>query len=152
MNTPIAWRLRTFDELDTQVLYTLLQLRSEVFVVEQQCAFQDIDGLDANALHLSGFVDGVLVAYARCLPAGLKYVEASVGRVVTRDSVRQRGCGHELIDRAIASVSESWGAQPIRIGAQARLKAFYAGHGFLDVGVAYVEDGIEHIEMVWIPS
>lgn len=152
MSTPLAWQLCAFDELGTDQLYALLQLRSEVFVVEQQCAFQDLDGLDAGALHLSGTVGGVLLAYARCLPAGLKYAEASVARVVTRASARSSGYGHILIDQAVESVSASWGAQPIRIGAQARLKAFYAGHGFRDVGFPYLEDGIEHIEMVWRPS
>lgn len=152
MSTALAWQLCAFDELGVGQLYALLQLRSEVFVVEQHCAFQDLDGLDAGALHLSGTANGVLLGYARCLPAGLKYEEASVGRVVTRASARGAGCGHVLIDRAIQSIGASWGAQPIRIGAQARLKPFYEGHGFCDMGLPYLEDGIEHIEMVWRPS
>ena len=147
----VHWRLTAFDALTVHQLYALLQLRSEVFVLEQSCAFQDLDGSDALAMHLQGYADGRLVAYARCFGPGVKFPEASVGRIVTRGSCRGTGIGHILVERAMESIARSWGPQPIRIGAQARFEAFYQGHGFVDVGLPYVEDGINHLEMVWRP-
>ena len=146
-----TWRFVAFDELTLRELYELLQLRTEVFTVEQNCVFQDIDGADDQAMHLLGTQNNQLVAYARCFPAGVKFAEASIGRVVTRSLARGSGLGHLLIQQAVSSVCGLWGPQPIRIGAQARLKAYYSGHGFVDVGVPYVEDGIDHLEMVWTP-
>lgn len=148
----VEWRVTTLDALTVPQLYEMLQLRSEVFVVEQNCIFQDMDGSDDQALHLMGSREGQLVAYARLFPAGVKFAEASIGRVVTRGSARGGGLGHVLIREAIAAVHSRWGVQPIRIGAQARLKAYYSQHGFVDVGVPYIEDGIDHIEMVWSPA
>ncbi len=150
----VHWQLSTLDALSVPELYAMLQLRTEVFVIEQNCVFQDMDGADDQAMHLLGYhgesgVDRQLVAYARLFPAGIKFAEASIGRVVTRASARGQGLGHVLIQRAVSSVHTLWGVQPIRIGAQARLKAYYTQHGFVDVGVPYVEDGIDHIEMVW---
>jgi ElaA protein len=146
------WQLSNFETLTVQALYEILQLRSEVFVVEQACAFQDLDGSDELALHLQGRVRAHLVAYARCFGPGAKYAEASVGRIVTHPSTRGSGFGHELVERAIRAVGERWGVQPIRIGAQAHLKGFYESHGFVDVGSPYVEDGIDHLEMLWQPD
>ena len=148
---PMEWKLVAFDALSVHELYELLQLRTEVFAVEQNCAFQDMDGADAQAMHLMGRRDGRLLAYARCFPAGIKFPEASIGRVVTRNLVRGSGLGHLLIEQALAAVATLWGRQAVRIGAQARLKKFYADHGFADVGIAYIEDGIDHLEMVWQP-
>ena len=147
----LQWKLAAFDALNVHELYALLQLRTEVFVMEQNCPFQDMDGADEQALHLMGSQGGPLLAYARCFPAGVKFAEASIGRVVTRLSARGLGLGHLLIDEAIRAVTASWGIQPIRIGAQARLKDYYCDHGFVDVGVPYIEDGIDHIEMLWTP-
>jgi ElaA protein len=147
----IDWKLSTFDALSVHELYELLQLRTEVFAVEQNCAFQDMDGADAQAAHLMGRRGGQLLAYARCFPAGIKFTEASIGRIVTRNQVRGCGLGHLLIEQALEAVAALWGRQPIRIGAQARLKNLYTGHGFVDVGRAYIEDGIAHLEMVWRP-
>ena len=147
----IAWKFVAFDGLTLRELYELLQLRTEVFTMEQNCVFQDIDGADDQAMHLLGTQNNQLVAYARCFPAGVKFAEASIGRVVTRGLARGSGLGHLLIQQAVSSVCGLWGPQPIRIGAQARLKAYYSGHGFVDVGVPYVEDGIDHLEMVWTP-
>ncbi|WP_332777836.1 GNAT family N-acetyltransferase [Polaromonas sp.] len=144
----ITWRFVPFDALTTRELYGVLQLRSEVFVIEQACIFQDMDGTDAQAMHLLGTVAGRLVAYARCFAAGVKYAEASIGRVVTHASVRGTGAGHLLIREAIQRTAGHWGSQPIRIGAQARLESFYQQHGFTDMGKPYVEDGIDHIEML----
>ena len=147
-----TWRFVAFDELTLRELYELLQLRTEVFTVEQNCVFQDIDGADDQAMHLLGTQNNQLVAYARCFPAGVKFAEATIGRVVTRSLARGSGLGHLLVQQAVSSVCALWGPQPIRIGAQARLKAYYSGHGFVDVGVPYVEDGIDHLEMVWKPE
>lgn len=145
------WTLSNFDELGATALYELLRLRAEVFVVEQACAFQDLDGLDQHALHLRGCIDGALVAYARCFPAGVTFAEASVGRVVTRTSARGTGLGHLLVARAMEVIRDTWGVQPVRIGAQARLKHFYQSHGFVDMDRPYLEDGIDHLEMLWKP-
>ncbi len=145
----LDWKLAAFNTLSAPELYAVLQLRTEVFVMEQNCVFQDMDGADDQAMHLLGSQNGQLLAYARLFPAGIKFAEASIGRVVTRMSARGGGLGHVLIQQAIAAVHNQWGKQPIRIGAQARLKAYYSQHGFVDVGVPYIEDGIDHIEMVW---
>ena len=147
----VDWRLCAFNQLTTLDLYALLQLRAQVFVVEQACAFQDLDGADAAAHHLQGHVGQQLLAYARCLGPGVKFDEASIGRVVTHPDARAIGLGHLLINRAIAAVGEVWGKQAIRIGAQTRLRTFYEHHGFVDVGKPYVEDGIDHLEMVRQP-
>ena len=148
----VRWQLSAFGALTVPELYALLQLRSEVFVVEQSCVFQDLDGSDQMAMHLQGHARGRLVAYARCLGPGVKFAEASIGRIVTHAGTRCTGIGHVLVERAVAAISECWGPRPIRIGAQARLKKFYQGHGFADVGVPYVEDGIDHLEMLWFPQ
>ncbi len=150
-----------YDSLSVPDLYAMLQLRAEVFVVEQACAFQDLDGADSKAMHLLGYLTtggqgadataGQLVAYARLFPAGVTFAEASIGRVVMRNSARGKGLGHSLVRQAIGCLHAQWGVQPIRIGAQTRLKAFYTQHGFVDVGRPYVEDGIDHIEMLWKP-
>jgi len=144
----IEWRCLAFDQLSAAQLYAVLQLRSEVFVVEQACIFQDMDGADAHAMHLLGSLQGSLVAYARCLEAGRKFAEASIGRVAIRAAVRGTGAGHALMRQAIACLLQAWGAQAIRIGAQAHLEAFYRQHGFHKTGPAYLEDGIAHVEML----
>ncbi|MES2980060.1 MAG: GNAT family N-acetyltransferase [Pseudomonadota bacterium] len=144
----LEWRQLSFAELDAHTLYAVLQLRSEVFVVEQACAFQDIDGADHDAVHLLGSADGALQAYARCLQPGAKFSEPSIGRVMTREALRGTGAGHELIERAVACVYLRWGSLPIRIGAQARLERYYRQHGFEAVGERYIEDGIPHIQML----
>jgi len=146
-DTPV-WRLMAFDDLRVGELYEVLRLRSEVFVVEQQCVFQDIDGADRQAMHLLGVQHGELQAYARCFAAGVKFEEASFGRVLTRASARGTGLGHALVDQAIAAIQQVWGPQPIRIGAQMHLAAFYGQHGFVEVGKNYLEDGIPHLEML----
>ena len=145
--TSLAWEFKAFNALTLAQLYASLQLRASVFVVEQACAFQDLDGLDDCAMHLLGQHHGQLAAYARCFGPGVKFAQASIGRVVVHASVRGTGAGHALVHTAVARLHQHWGAQPIRIGAQARLKNFYTQHGFADVGAPYVEDGIDHIEM-----
>lgn len=143
----IVWRYLAFDELTAAELYAVLQLRAEVFVVEQACIFQDMDGADGQAMHLLGTQQSTLVAYARCFSAGIKFAEASIGRIVTSPSVRGSGAGHALVEKAVSCLSQP-AAQVIRIGAQARLDAFYRQHGFEKAGPIYLEDDIFHIEMV----
>lgn len=144
----IQWAVLPFDALSGAQMYAAMQLRSEVFVVEQNCVFPDMDGKDQPSLHLLGTQGEALVAYARLLPPGLAFAEASIGRVVTSPRARGQGLGHALIREAIAALHRAWQIQPIRIGAQARLKDFYLQHGFADMQLPYVEDGIDHLEML----
>lgn len=150
----LVWRFQAFDALTVAELYAVLRLRSEVFVVEQNCVFLDMDNSDAQAMHLMGHTgkmgeaQGELVAYARCFGPGVKYAEASIGRVITAPQARAGGLGHVLMREAVRALQAHWGPQPIRIGAQARLQAFYEQHGFVREGEPYIEDGIPHIEML----
>jgi len=145
----LNWRCLPFDALHARTLYQLLQLRTEVFVMEQACIFQDMDGADPQCFHLLGErADGSLAAYVRLVPAGLKFTEASIGRVVTRPDARGGGLGHVLVREAVRALHGLWGEQPIRIGAQARLEGFYRQHGFERASDIYIEDGIDHIEML----
>ena len=144
----MVWRLLAFEDLRVPELYEVLRLRSAVFVVEQQCIFHDIDGTDPQAKHLLGVRGGELLAYTRCFEAGVKFPEASFGRAVIRQSARGTGLGHALIEQSITAISQLWGPQPIRIGAQTQLAGFYGKHGFEDTGKPYLEDGIAHLEML----
>jgi ElaA protein len=144
----LVWQFKSLEALTHTELYALLQLRTEVFVVEQNCVFQDMDGADDKAMHLLGLQDNKLVAYARCFNAGIKFQEASIGRVITQASLRGTGAGHALMQQVLGSMKMVWGVQPIRIGAQARLEKFYQQHGFTAASVPYIEDGIPHIEML----
>lgn len=145
----LTWTLKPFQDLTLAELYALLQLRSEVFVVEQTCAFQDIDGQDQVAYHLLGHsAAGELVAYTRLFAAGISYPEASIGRVVVSPKARRFGLGRELLHQSIEAVERLFGRQPIQIGAQLYLKAFYESFGFQQQGEGYLEDGIPHIHMV----
>ena len=152
----LSWKRVAFPDLTPFQLYELLQLRTDVFVMEQECAFQDMDGTDHLAVHLLGTVSmpghgEQLIAYARLFPAGIKFSEASIGRVATRPSARGSGLGHALFAESMRGLCHHWGTQPIRIWAQAHLKSYYAHHGFADVGKPYLEDGIPHLEMLWTP-
>jgi ElaA protein len=153
----LAWKRVAFADLNPHQLYELLQLRTDVFVMEQDCAFQDMDGYDHLAVHLLGTAPmqgkgEQLIAYARLFPAGVKFTEASIGRVITRETVRGTGLGHVLIREAMTSVTALWGVQPIRIGAQSRLTGYYRQHGFVEVGPSYLEDNIDHQDMLFTPS
>lgn len=144
----LAWTCAPFDALTPLQLYQALRLRSEVFVLEQQCVFVDPDGFDMQAWHLMAHDGGgELQAYARLLPAGVKAVEPVIGRVITAGASRGSGLGHELMGRALRECERLWPGQALSLSAQARLKAFYAGHGFDAIGAEYIEDGIPHIHM-----
>jgi ElaA protein len=151
MNQPleIHWRWLGWSALSLDRLYALLRLRTQVFVVEQQCVFQDMDGLDAASVHLCGFnALDELLAYARVLPPGLKYAEASIGRVLVPESLRGLGLGQRLMREALDGTMQRFPKAPIRIGAQQRLERFYQAFGFVTLGEPYLEDGIWHVEML----
>ncbi len=149
MNTDNSYfSLKPFELLTPFELYAVLQLRNEVFVVEQNCVFQDADNKDQNSLHLMYWNNNDLVAYCRLLPPGLAYHEMSIGRVVSSPKYRKKGAGKFLIQEAIQQIHQSFGDGPIRIGAQCYLIQFYGSFGFIEEGEMYLEDGIEHIEMV----
>ncbi|SCU85977.1 LADA_0D11298g1_1 [Lachancea dasiensis] len=144
----VRFQVKSFEELSVQELYQVLQLRSEVFVVEQTCAYQDVDGKDVEALHLLGIFEGAIVAYARLFAPGYSFDNASLGRVVISANYRDRKWGHDLINSAISSIKELYGEDKITISAQLYLKKFYEGHGFVQDGDGYLEDDIPHIKMV----
>lgn len=144
----VQWLLKKFEELTPYQLYAILQLRNEVFVVEQNCVFQDADDKDQQSMHFMGFLYNKLVAYTRLVPPGVAYEEVSIGRVVTSPSVRRSGIGKELMQRSIDTVYRLFGEVPIKIGAQLYLKKFYESLGFKQVSEVYLEDGIEHIYMI----
>ena len=137
-----------FDELTPLELYTIMRLRNEVFVVEQNCVYQDADKKDLSSHHLMIRNGGKLVAYARLLPRGLSYEQMSIGRVVSSPAYRGTGAGKILIDQAIRFCQELFGEGPIKIGAQLYLKKFYESFGFVQTSDVYLEDDIEHIEMI----
>lgn len=144
----MIWNCKAFNELTVQELYAVLQLRNEVFVVEQNCVFQDADDKDQKSWHVMGWDGDVLAAYTRLVPAGISYPEVSIGRVVTSPKMRQTGLGRELMKRSIEEVYRIWNQQPIRIGAQLYLKKFYESFGFQQCSEVYLEDNIDHIEMI----
>ncbi len=142
------WRLARFDELSGRDVHDILQARAAVFVVEQACVFQDVDGADPAGWHLFARRGGEIAAYCRLVPAGVKFAEPSIGRVVTTPAVRGTGLGRSLMVEALRSAFGLWPGAPIRIGAQQRLEAFYASLGFVTDSDPYLEDGIPHVEML----
>lgn len=145
--TPI-WILKKFEELSVAELYEILKLRSEVFVVEQNCVFLDMDDKDQRSLHLMGLHENKLVAYTRLVPAGVSYEYPSIGRVVTSPTARQNGFGKLLMEKSIQECRNIFSNTTIKIGAQLYLKKFYESFGFIQSSDTYLEDGIEHIEML----
>lgn len=143
-----SWVLKKFDELTPHELYAILQLRSEVFVVEQNCVFQDADDKDQHCWHYMGWKDGWLAGYIRIVPPGIAYEYASIGRVVTAPQARRTGIGKELMRTGIEKTYNLFGKVPVKIGAQLYLKKFYESFGFVQSGAVYLEDGIEHIPML----
>ena len=152
----IVWHCRPWSELDREQLYGLLRLRAEVFVVEQDCPYQDLDGKDRQGLHLWAECrsapiaeGGEALATTRLLPAGVSYTEeVSIGRVVTSLEVRRTGVGRALMVRSLEALADHWPGVPIRLSAQCYLERFYREFGFESVGEPYLEDNIPHIAMV----
>lgn len=143
----IHWKIKRFNELSTTDLYSVLQLRSKVFVVEQNCVYQDIDGKDSKALHLLGEFDGKIVAYARMFKSGDYFDNASIGRVVIDPDYRDRKWGFEMMEQAISGVETFLGETKITISAQQYLQKFYEKLGFVKTSDMYLEDDIPHMEM-----
>lgn len=145
----IRWQCQQFSELSTIELYKILQLRNAVFVVEQDCVYQDCDGKDFSAWHASGWVDDELIAYCRILPPGLSYpYAASIGRVLTASHARKQQAGKKLISYSIKNLYRLFGKAKITISAQLYLKRFYESFHFVQNGEIYQEDNIEHIQMI----
>ena len=143
----IKWKIKRFDELSNSELYVMLKLRNEVFIVEQNCVYQDIDGKDEKALHLLGFYDGAIVAYARVFKSGDYFENAAIGRVVVSKKYRNKKWGHAIIRGSIAVIQDYFGETKITISAQLHLKTFYEQNDFTQTSEPYLEDGIPHIEM-----
>lgn len=143
----LIFKIKCFNELSVQELYQILQLRSEVFVVEQNCVYQDIDGKDEKALHVLGYYEEVLVAYSRLFAPGLYFENASIGRVIVKEVFRDKKFGHDLMKISIETIKQIFDTHFITISAQQYLKNFYESHGFVQTSQMYLEDEIPHIEM-----
>ncbi|MEO8961702.1 MAG: GNAT family N-acetyltransferase [Ginsengibacter sp.] len=144
----ITWQCKPFSELNVAQLYKILQLRSQVFVVEQQCAYQDCDGKDVESFHLIGWRHDELIAYCRIIPKGISYTDAvSIGRVVTAPFARRKNIGKLLMTKALEEVQNLFGDVTLKISAQVYLRYFYESFAFISKGEIYLEDGIEHIAM-----
>lgn len=146
--TDIIWNIKQFHELSSQELYQLLQVRQEVFIVEQTCYYLDADGYDEKALHVWAEKDGQLVAYCRVFEPGLKYPEASIGRVLTHPDFRRLSLGKTLMALSLSMIAQRFKTTACRISAQDYLLKFYAEFGFVDTGKKYLEDDIPHTEML----
>lgn len=148
----ILWQWSRFNELSPEDLYAVVRLREAVFIVEQNCPYPDSDGRDPRAMHLLGWQQGsserALIAYARVFEPGARYVEGSIGRVVTAQAVRGTGVGRLLMAEALRRLEALAPGQKIKLAAQRRLEAFYSGFGFATVSAPYEEDGIEHVDMI----
>ncbi|UZD23958.1 GNAT family N-acetyltransferase [Algoriphagus halophytocola] len=140
-------QVKTFAKLTNLELYAIIKLRNEVFVVEQNCVYQDADGKDLQAFHVMISRDGQLLAYARVLPPGISYPEVSIGRVLSSQAVRATGLGLTLMTETLKFIQSEFGNCSIRISAQTYLDRYYRSFGFEPEGNTYLEDGIEHIEM-----
>ncbi len=149
MKQELKYTFKPFEALNNHELYDILQLRQEIFIVEQNCPYLDADSKDLQAIHISGRNQKQeLVTYSRVLPPGVSYTGfSSIGRVVCRQVYRQYGHGVSLMQKAIAHTKQLYPDDPIKIGAQAYLKRFYESLGFVDIGEPYLEDGIPHIIM-----
>jgi ElaA protein len=147
-NNALVWKLRSFHDITVNELYDSLQLRQMVFVKEQNCAYVDADGTDKLSHHLLGLQTGLLVAYARLIPPGALYEEASIGRVVTSPQVRRLGFGKLLFEKSIEECVKNFGKQTIKIMAQSYLLKFYESYGFIKTGNEFLEDNIAHYYML----
>ena len=145
-----SWQLARFADLAPEDVHDIYRARLAVFVVEQACPFQDVDGADPASWHLflRDPASGEITAYCRIIPAGVKFAEASIGRVLTTDAARGTGLGRELMLEALRRTESLWPGAPVRIGAQQRLERFYQSLGFVTASAPYDEDGIQHVEMV----
>ncbi len=144
----LSWQCKPFDELSADQMYTILCVRQEVFVLEQECLYLDADGKDRRSLHLMGFDGDELVAYARIVEPGVSYKEVSMGRILSTKNARGTGAGIELMDIGLKEIEDRYGNVPVRISAQTYLLHFYEKFGFHSTGKEYLEDEIPHTEML----
>jgi len=147
MENNITWKIKPFADLSLSELYSILELRSLVFVVEQNCVYQDLDNKDQKAMHLLGEIDGKLMAYARLFDAGIYFENTSIGRVIVHPEARAQKFGHQLMYQAIEQIKRLFDKEKITISAQLYLQKFYESHGFIQTSDVYLEDDIPHIEM-----
>ncbi len=148
----IDWMFIHYDDLTINDLHDLVALRLKVFVVEQNCPYQDLDGKDKHCHHLIGKLENKIVATARILPPGLSYEETSIGRVVVDDSLRGAKLGHVLMKKSMQFIESKYGKTSVRISAQEHLEKYYQKHGFVSTGKCYLEDNIPHVEMIYNPE
>ncbi|MBT2570497.1 GNAT family N-acetyltransferase [Planococcus sp. ISL-110] len=141
------WKTYRFDELTAKKLYEVLKLRVDVFVVEQNCPYPELDDLDQRSIHLLYSENDEVLAYARLVPAGVKYELPSIGRVIVREDARGRGFAKQLLERSINYILEEWQASAIQLQGQVYLKEFYQSFGFQSISDSYDEDGIPHVDM-----
>lgn len=143
------WKCKAFEELDVRELYEVLKLRVDVFVVEQECPYHELDGNDYKAIHVSYTDEKGTAAYTRLLPTGVKYVEPSIGRVIVRKDLRGTGLANKLMEYAVQYVLTEWQPEKIRLQAQTQLADFYRKHGFEVISEPYLEDKIPHVDMIY---
>ena len=153
MSVVFNWEIKHYNDLSLNEFHDIIQLRIQVFVIEQNCPYQDLDGKDKKSYHLfcrDG--KGDIVATAHILPPGLSYSESAVGRVVIHEKLRGHGGGHQLMDECMRFCLAEFGKEPIRISAQKYLESYYEQHEFISTGKEYLEDGIPHVEMLYTPQ
>ena len=143
----VVWKIKTFDEITTQELYSVIKARVNVFVVEQNCPYPDLDDYDQKAVHLWAENEGEVLAYCRIFDKGIKYKETSIGRVITTEKGRGKGLGRQLIKYALDVIENRLHQTEVRISAQDYLLRFYSDFGFVDTGKKYLEDNLPHTEM-----
>ncbi|WP_332453365.1 GNAT family N-acetyltransferase [Chryseobacterium aquaticum] len=143
----IIWKIKSFEEITTSELYEIIKARVDVFVVEQDCPYPDLDDYDQKALHLWAEQDQKVLAYCRIFNQGIKYTETSIGRVLTTEKGRGKNLGKQLIQYAVETIENRFHTSEVRISAQDYLLRFYSGFGFEDTGKKYLEDNIPHTEM-----
>ncbi|MBM7713945.1 ElaA protein [Bacillus thermophilus] len=144
----MEWKLKTFDELTVDELYSILQARVDVFVVEQECAYRELDDHDRVAFHLYAVDAGKLAGYARILPPGSAYRELSIGRVLIRKEYRRKGLAKELMKRALRFIQQQTTVDCVKVQAQEYLLSFYGSFGFQPVSEVYMDEGIPHVDMI----
>ncbi|MCI6692828.1 MAG: GNAT family N-acetyltransferase [Clostridium sp.] len=145
----MKWEIKKFKELSVEELYRILELRNSVFIVEQECIYQDCDRKDLEAFHLLCIEDDKVIATLRILHKGVSYKEMSIGRVVVHKEYRRQNLGRKSMEMAIEYIKDKYGDSPIRISAQVYIKEFYKSLGFIEVSDVYLEDDIPHIEMLY---
>tara|TARA_B100001057_G_scaffold476489_1_gene544587 strand:- start:783 stop:1235 length:453 start_codon:yes stop_codon:yes gene_type:complete len=142
----VKFEVKKFNEIDNKTLHNVFLIRSEVFIIEQNCVYQDIDGKDTKSIHIIGKIKDEIIAYSRIMSLSNEF--CSIGRVLVKKTSRKKGLGTELMQRTIAEATKKFNEKKIKISAQEYLKKFYTNLGFNHTGKSYLEDGIPHIEMI----